>query len=385
MLYEIVNRFPEDMIFEKDGPLISLYQPTHRSYSENKKDPIVFKNLLKVIEKSLEEIPNFDLIETIMKPLYELEEDKEFWNHTSDGMAIFANSDKCIVYKFAAPVNKFAVVANSFHIKPLIKVFQSTENYHLLGLTRENFFLYKGNRYSVEEIEIDKDTPRTSNEVLGFQSTDPHLSYASYGGTGGPAMYHGHGDVQQEIDKDTEKYFRYVDSYVFDNYSKTLKLPLILVGLKEHHSEFESISNNPYLIKEGIDQSIDSLDLKEIQKEAQEVIESINSVKIQEMTESFKNAEANSLGSSDLEKVVKAAFESIVETLLIEEAKIVPGKIDSKIGEVNYGDINSPDYDDVLDDLAELVLSNGGAVLVLAKDDMPCETGVAAIYRYKKE
>lgn len=384
MLYEIVNRFPEDMIVDRDGPLISLYQPTHRFFPDNKQDPIVFKNLIKVIESSLEQLPNFDLMDSIMKPLNELKEDKEFWNNTSDGIGVFASVNKCIVYKLDNPVKELAVVANSFHIKPLVKAFQSTENYHLLGLSRESFTLYQGNQFGFKEIKIDRDTPRTMKEVLGAQSTDPHLSHGSYGGAG-TTMYHGHGDVQQEVDKDTEKYFRYVDSFVYDNYSKDMKLPLILVSLKEHHSEFKRVSSNPFLLEVSIDQSIDSLNSSDLLNEARKIIESINEKKTQKMAESFSNAAAGSLGSSDLEEVAKAAFESRVKMLLVEEEKIIPGKIDSKTGEINYGDINSPDYDDILDDLAELVLSNGGDVLVLAQDKMPSNTGVAAIYRYKKE
>ncbi|HAS72932.1 MAG TPA: hypothetical protein DCS67_02175 [Clostridiales bacterium UBA8960] len=384
MLYKIVNRFPEDMIVDKVGPVVSLYQPTHRSFPENKQDLIVFKNLIQVIEKSLEELPNSDLKAAILKPLHALKEDKEFWNHTSDGMAVFASSSQCIVYKLNNPVNELAIVANSFHIKPILKAFQSIENYLLLGLSRENFSLYKGNRYGFENIKIDAEIPRTLSEVLGSQKTDSHLTHGSYNGTGGPAMYHGHGDAQQEIDKDTEKYFRYVDAFVLDHYSKAMKWPLILVSLTEHHSLFKALSSNPYLIEEGIKKSIDSLDLNEIQDKATVIIETINAEKYKVLKESFANAEADAMGSVDLEEIVKAAFESRVDTVYIEEDKIIPGKIDYETGKIKYGDIDHPNYDDVLDDLAEMVLSNGGNAFVLTEDKMPCTTGIAAIYRYKK-
>lgn len=146
MSYKIVHRFPEDMIFKEDGPLVSLYQPTHKAFLDNKQDPIVFKNLLRVIENSLKQTENSDFIAPIMKPLHELKGDKEFWNTTSEGIAVFAGKNKCIVYNLHDPVKEFAVVTNSFHIKPLIKAFQSTESYQLLGLSRENFALYQGNR-----------------------------------------------------------------------------------------------------------------------------------------------------------------------------------------------------------------------------------------------
>jgi len=382
MLYEIAHRFPQDMIFKEDGPLITLYQPTHRSFPDNKQDPIVFKNLLRVIENSLKQIPDVDSIDSIMKPFYELNDDTIFWNNASNGIAVFASQNKCIVYNLHNPVKEFAVVANNFHIKPLIKAFQSIENYQLLGLSRENFSLYQGNRLGFEEIAINQDTPRTMEQVLGKQLSDASLSYGSYAGAGGPAMYYGQDGVKQEINKDTEKYFRYVDSFVFENYSKTSKLPLILVSLKEYHSEFKRLSNNPYLLKDGIDKSIESLDLHEIQKRAEIIIDEINMEKMQKLTESYAKAEAELLGSSDLVQIVKAAYENRVATILLEEDKIVSGKINLKTGEIKFGDINNPDYGDILDDLAELVLSGGGAVIVLTKEMMPCNTGIAAIYRY---
>ena len=67
MLYEIVNDFPHEIIYEKEGPCISLYQPTHRHRPENKQDPIRFKNLLVEIENSL-------------KQKYSKEEIRQFFN-----------------------------------------------------------------------------------------------------------------------------------------------------------------------------------------------------------------------------------------------------------------------------------------------------------------
>ncbi|MDW7656986.1 MAG: hypothetical protein SCM11_07410 [Bacillota bacterium] len=382
MLYEIVHHFPQDMIFKEDGPFISLFQTTHRSFPDNKQDPIVFKNLLREILNSLSQKMSVEFIDEIMKPFYELKEDKEFWNNTSDGIAVLASQNKCIVYMLNNPVKELAVVANSFHIKPLLQAFQSMENYQLLGLSRENFTLYQGNRYGFHEIMIDPDTPRTMQDVLGDQISDSYLSHGSYAGSGGPTMYHGHGDVKEEIDKDTEKYFRYVDSFVLEHYSKPSKLPLILVSLKEYHSEFKKLSDNPYLLEENISKSIDSIDLEELHEKTRVIIEKINMERTQKLAESFAKAESESLGSSDLTQVARAAYENRVETMLIEEDKIVPGKIDSKTGKVKFGVLDIPDYDDILDDLAELVLLGGGAVFVLPKDKIPSTTGIAAIYRY---
>ncbi|HCJ94776.1 MAG TPA: hypothetical protein DHV69_06140, partial [Sphaerochaeta sp.] len=185
MAYEIAYQFPNEIMYQEEGPFVSLYQPTHRHFPENKQDPIVFKNLLRVIEQSLGKKYEKDLIGSIMKPFFELEEDTNFWNTTADGLAVLASRNKCVLYNLQIPVKEFATVAESFHIKPLIKAFQSLESYQLLGLSRTGFTLYQGNRYGFTEIVLPPDTPRTQEEVLGKQLTDPYLSHGSYGGAGG--------------------------------------------------------------------------------------------------------------------------------------------------------------------------------------------------------
>lgn len=382
MLYKLVERFPEDMIFKEEGPLVSLYQPTHRIFPDNKQDVIVYKNLLRTIENSLKLLVDDSESDELMKPLYEIKDDKEFWNNTYDGLAILVNKKNCIVYKLREPVKELAIVANSYYVKPLIKAFQALEQYQVLGLSRENFNLYQGNRYGFEELVIDEDQPKTMEDVLGDQKTESYLSHGSYGGTGAPTMYHGHDDPKQEADKDTEKYFRYVDQFVYEHYSKKAKLPLILIALSQYHSYFRTLSNNPYLIQEGIDKSIESMNLSEIRASVADVIERINKEKYEKNAEAYAQANANSLGASDIAQIAKAAFEGRVKTIMIEEDKIVSGSLDFETGKITFGDIDKPDNSDVINELVQLVLLNGGEVLVLSKAHMPSETGVAAIYRY---
>jgi len=197
MLYEIIKDFPNDIIYEEQVPCISLYQPTYRYSPDNKQDPIVFKNSVRKIEDSLKQEYDKDDIDKIMKPFYQIEEDKNFWNKTMDGLAILANPHKCVVYRLRRPVKEFAVVADSFHIKPLIRTFQAMDKYQLLGLSRNEFTLYQGNRYGYQEIELKHGTPRTMTEVLGEERTDDFQAHGLSGDAGGTGMYYGHGGKKQ--------------------------------------------------------------------------------------------------------------------------------------------------------------------------------------------
>ena len=81
-------------------------------------------------------------------------------------------------------------------------------------------------------------------------------------------------------------------------------------------------------------------------------------------------------------EISKAAAAGRVATLLIEADREIPGRVDPVVGAIEFDDLVNPEVDDVLDDLAALVLRMKGQVFVVPSQGMPTETGIAAIYRY---
>src|SRR5699024_12821321 len=61
---------------------------------------------------------------------------------------------------------EFAVVENSVHINPLIRVFQSADRYQLLGISRRNFALFEGTRYQVNEVTLPAHMDDNAKEAL---------------------------------------------------------------------------------------------------------------------------------------------------------------------------------------------------------------------------
>lgn len=382
MSYKIVREFPDDIIFQDAGLCITLYQTTHRGTAEKKKDIITYKNILDKIKTILKEKNPEEEPDRLMAPLYELNQDQDFWNHTLYGLAILANIDRCIVYKLARPVNDMFSVSKSFHLNPLLRAFQSADEYQLLGLSGKNFSLYEGNRYGLSEIEINTGIPRTIDEVLGEQHTERYLTHGSYGGTGGVSMFHGHGGKKDDVLIDLEKYFRYVDQIILENYSKNSKLPLLLVSLAENQAIFRKISNNPYLLKEGVKASYEAFGMEQLKDQAWKIFEPLYLEKTKTLVEGFINAKANGLGSDDLQNVAKAVFEKRVKTFLLEADRRLPGKFDESNGSIHSYSTMETDQGDILDDLIKALLKDKGEVIVLPKERMPSTTGVAAIYRF---
>jgi hypothetical protein len=281
------------------------------------------------------------------------------------------------------PVVEFAVVADSFHIKPLLRILQSADRYQVLGLNRQKIKLFEGNRDAFDEIELAPGVPATITEALGDELTEPHQTVASYGmGAGGPAMRHGHGSKKDDLDKDSEKFFRAVDRAVLQHHSRPSRLPLILAALPEYHHLFRQVSQNPFLLTESIEGDPEALPIDGLRERAWRVVEPRYLARLAGLTEEFGAAKAKGLGADEPPLVAEAALAGRVGTLLIEADRHIAGRIDYGSGRIEPGDLSHPEVDDVLDDLGELVLKKGGQIVIVPTERMPTRTGVAAIYRY---
>lgn len=91
---------------------ISLYLPTHRQHPDNSQDPIRYRNMLNELEESLSKAHDAGQVRETMAPFENLARDSDFWNHTSDGLAIFSSGDKFEVFQLQRTVNQLLVVAS---------------------------------------------------------------------------------------------------------------------------------------------------------------------------------------------------------------------------------------------------------------------------------
>ena len=368
----------------QQSPCISLYQPTNRRHPENQQDPIRFRNLVKELETSLGLLDPAVDTRTLLEPFEALAQDHAFWNHTLDGLAVLAGPGMFRVYRLQRSVEELAVVADSFHTKPLRLILQSDDRYQVLGLSLAKIRLFEGNRDALDEIELAPDVPRTITDALGDELTEQHSTVASYGGVG-PAstpMHHGDGGEADAEQIDAERFFRAIDRAVLEHHSRPSGLPLILAALGEHHNLFRKVSHNPLLMAEGLAVNPNALSIDELRQQSWKVMEPQVKERLSKLADEFAMAKSKGLGSDDLEQVAKAAAEGRVATLLIESGRQIPGRLDNATGQVEPADLSHPEVDDLLDDLGELVAKMGGKVMVIPTEEMLGQTGLAATFRY---
>jgi len=340
------------LIAPQTPPCISLYQSTHRHHPDNAQDPIRFRNLLREIDQSLHAThPDADF-SALLAPFEALAADDAFWNHRTDGLAVLASPSMFEVFSLQRPVQELAVVADSFHTKPLLRILQSADRFHTLWVSRHSARLFEGNRDAFDEI------------VLGQEPDALPLAEG------------------EEIDADTQRFFRGIDRRVLELHSRPTGLPLMLATLGEHHTMFRSVSKNPFLIPEGIAMNVDALEIDALRALAWQHMEPVYLARLAALVEAYHTASANELASDELQTIALAAMAGRVATLLVEADREIPGRIDTSTGAVELADGADASIDDLLDDLAESVLRTQGDVIIVPTERMPTTTGVAAIYRF---
>ncbi|MCZ7560421.1 MAG: hypothetical protein M5U30_10495 [Burkholderiaceae bacterium] len=372
----LAEDYPRLLSGQHEPPCLSLYQPTHRMHPDNQQDPIRFRNLVKALADSLlRKYPARDAA-PLLAPFEALAADREFWNHTLDGLAVLAAPGFFRAWRLQRPVAELTVVADSFHTKPLMRILQSAERYHVLGLNRHEARLFEGNRDALDEVDLAIDA-EAAPPAVRERATRVYGS-----GALGATTRHGT-DVKQAMrDKEAERFFRGIDADVLEHYSRPTGMPLLLAALPEHHHLFRSISRNPLLAAGAIDVHPDDLSIDQLRARAWALVEPRYLARLAKLVEAFEAARAKQTGSDDLREVAKAAAAGQVATLLIEADRIVPGRFDPSDGSVVEGRLSDPEVDDLLDDIGERVIATGGEVVIVPAARMPAITGLAAIYRY---
>jgi len=367
------------LLGDHEPPCISLYQPTHRHHPDNRQDPIRYRNLLRDMELSLREKYPTREVRTLLERFQALAHDDRFWNHRTDGLAIFSSPEKFQIFELQRPVKELLVVADSYHVKPLLRILQSADRYQILCLNRHQAKLYEGNRDALDQVEL-TDVPTTITEALGEGLTEPHHAVRSI--TGHTFIHYGIGQKKDEVEIDMTRFFQAIDGAILEHHSRPSGLPLMLAALSEYHAPFREISHNPFLMADGLMINPDALTLDELRVKAWQKVEPLYLARLAKLVESYHVARSRQQGSDDLTEVVRATLAGRVGVLLLEADRLIPGRIDAASGQIESGELSHPEIDDILDDVAEATLRMGGKVVVVPAERMPATTGVAATYRF---
>lgn len=367
-----------ELLADHDAPCVSIYVP-HRSAPPAQENAIRYKNLLNQADTLLRKSYSNEQAQAIRAKLDEGLSGGQYFTGGREAIAIFASADYDRVVELERPVDELVIVSDSFHVKPLIRAMQQGERFHLLAVSLNHVRFFEGSQYRLDEIKLNANVPRSIFE------TGEVAAPKYQGGTvdNNELEHQSHKPASDADHKGVDHFFRNLDRAIWENYSRKAQLPLIVAADAQHLSDFISMSKNQYLLDTGIAHNPESGNTDVLHKEALKLIEPRFRQEVESMKDQFNTAKAQQLGSDDLPKVAEAVVIGRVGTLLVNDAKQIPGILDRASGRIQPAGSDSRGAEDVLDDLAELVLRMDGRVYLVPPEQMPTDgADVAAVFRY---
>jgi hypothetical protein len=133
----------------REYPSVSILAPTHRTAPSNKQDPIRVKNLVrKAINRLHGEFSKRD-VAAVVKNLQQLVREVD-WEHTLDGLALFARREQSAAVNLPFRVKPRAVIDETFATRDLVYAFNRAPPYRVLVLSQKST-LYDGWTHVLDE------------------------------------------------------------------------------------------------------------------------------------------------------------------------------------------------------------------------------------------
>ncbi len=302
-------------------------------------------------------------IQKYLEPIEALLTDHRFLNQMSGSVGLFRTSESFRMMNLPIQVEPTCIVATTFHVKPLLRWMQVDRDFLIIGLEEGSAHLYRGSLHNFQNIDAVIFPEALRKELLSVD--DPTFSES----------------IQTK--KKIEETMDWLSDWLNETLTKS-KVRLFLAGKRELVNPlYRKLKNS------GIESSILSpifshKDVSELRYEARAVLRNETKRIISESLLEFNQAESVRLGKRNIFQIAKAAVDGKIKKLIISQDVQIFGKLLRKTGKLSLhsDDIDHED-DDVLDDIAQEVLAQGGEVVVTRQGELPGIHAALAILERK--
>ncbi len=353
-------------------PLISIYMPTHRAGPDIWQDPIRFKNLLNSAEHDLETagVPQ-STINSLLKPLVTLRDDRTFWQYQSHGLAIFRSATSIQEFRLPTDVPELCVVGSRFHVKPLLMSLSGDQSFYVLALSQNAVRLFHGSAYGLQEVQ-DASLPQ-GLEVNEERSERTMESHSTGRGT---RVQHA-----TEIDRKSRlgDYCRRIDKVLCSHVGETDVV--ILAAVDYLAAIYRDVSSSRALSGTVISGNPDICSADRLFEKAMPIARGHFDERRAEAERRYLQNVHTGKVLNDPEEAIRAAKQGRIETLFVPIGLQIWGSITGE-GEVHLSEERSQDDEDLLNVVLIDTWKSGGQVFAVRPEEMPGGSTVAAVVRY---
>ena len=387
---DILNPTDLKSLVAKQGKwCVSIYMPTHRLGQEQQQDPVRLKNLLAEAEaKLLANGLRRPKVRQLMQPAEELLWDKEFWQHQSDGLAIFLSNDYFVRYRLPSGFEPRLIITKRFHTKPLFPLLNRVGKFYILLVSLKDIRLFQGTLDTLNEIGLK--FPTSMDEVLATDDPERYLNLHSGSSSmdeakGGSGIFHEHNPTEDKK-KRILRYFQLVNQ-ALQELLEDKNLPMILAGVDDILSICREACTYENILADGLHGNPEKEDLTELHKGACQIATPLFEESQKKAFDKFKelNGQQSDLAVNDLKRALRAAKFGQVETMFVPLNEEKWGRYEAEKDNVILESQPGPESDDLLDLAAAETILNSGQVYAVPREQLPGGGDVAAVLRFAVE
>lgn len=370
----------QNLLAARTEPCVSVYLPLPRFGPDLANAPVRFRALLRKAGDLLTQRYDARRVERLLAPLAGLADAPDVFAAGPEGIAAFRAEGLFELYRiWPAPAER-VVVADSFHVKPLLKSLQDRHRAFVLALGSRSVALYEGSERGL----VPRSVPGLPVRVDG--TPGPEGNGRGGAPRGGPrSAVAGSGKAPAESDgsrrEEQLRYFRAVRPALDEVLG--VRAPLVVAGAGPLLPLFREACAPSGLDAEYVEGAVDDLGVTQLHARVVPAARKALDARDEALVADFRGQLDRSLATDILTRVAEAAVLGRVRRLLVADGRPLFGRVDRTTGEVTlHAGQTGPQDDDVLDDLAEIVLARGGEVVVLDPPKMPDEAAAVATFRW---
>lgn len=366
-----------------DEVSVSIFIPTQRAGKDvlEEKSKTHLKSLWKEIKNKLEEKEvSKDRIQKIDEPIQELLNDKAFWRHQSDGLAIFAAEG--FFKKFTLPLqfDPHYYINNEFYLKPLVPLFSGDGRFYLLSLQVENVELYEASKHSIIPKETDDLIPSQLEDRVGYDYEEKTLQQKSGTATMGQKAMHGHAGADRERKNEILRYFRAIDQGL-NSLLQEEKLPLLVACQDYLFPIYKEANTYNNLYPEAVIGNPKDTDMLGLHQRAWETIEPLFEKQKRDKLKEFQDQ--NGKTAVSIHDILPAIHQGKVDTLFLDRNAEIWGTYNEDKMKVDIHEGQRNGNFSLMNWATRNVLNQGGNVFLVDEEQMPEKSSkMNAIYRY---
>lgn len=337
----------QPLIDSSDGIHLTSYlvrDPSGPSLEEQ------LKETLKMAKSNLQTHLNDEQLHKFLKPIEALVEDPKFLNAVKGNVGIFRSRQLFRILMIPIDMKPISVISTSFHVKPLLRWMQIDRDFLTLHLEAEEATLYLGSQSDF----ICKEKVAFSSSSASANAAKPQpLALLVKRRIG----------LQEKID---------CLVHWMSQHTLSISPRLFVTGDRALCEGLLKKLNAPYASKAARHVPLHGRKLGAVCLEIRALLRKEARMNVEQAFLEFRSAEEINLGEPNIFLIAKAAVEGRIKKLIVADGVHFFGKINPITGSlsVNRSDTQHSD-DDILDDLAQIVLQHGGEVVVAHKAHVP--------------